>query len=156
MRGDPARRPHTLVPPPLVYAIALGGAWWLRSRLPWPLDPGGAARPLGWALIALGLAGFAWALAAIRFRQTTVNPYKAASCLVTHGPFRYSRNPIYLADWFVYAGTTLLLGTAWPLLFAPLVFLAMRYLVIDHEERHLEARFGDEYRAYKARVRRWL
>ena len=153
---DPAIRPLTLIPPPLVYAAALLAAWWLQGRLPLPLDLGEPARPLGWALIGIGLAGFTWALAAIWGHRTTVNPYKAASNLVTHGPFRYSRNPIYVSDWFVYAGAMLLLQTAWPLLLAPLVFLVMRYLVIAHEETHLQARFGAEYRDYRMRVRRWL
>jgi len=153
---DPAIRPRTLIPPPLVYAIALFAAWWLQGRLPLTLDLGELARPLGWTLIGIGLAGFAWALAAIWGHRTTVNPYKAASNLVTRGPFRYSRNPIYLFDWFVYAGAMVLLRTAWPLLLAPLVFLVMRFMVIAHEESHLEAHFGDEYRDYKARVRRWL
>jgi protein-S-isoprenylcysteine O-methyltransferase Ste14 len=153
---DPAIRPLTLVPPPLVYAAALFAAWWLQERLPLPLDLGEPAGPLAWALIGLGLAGFAWALAAIWGHRTTVNPYKAASSLVTQGPFRYSRNPIYVCDWLIYIGAMLLLRTAWPLLLAPLVFLVMRHLVIAHEETHLEARFGDEYRNYRMRVRRWL
>ena len=153
---DPAIRPLTLVPPPLVYAAALFASWWLHRRLPLPLDLGELVQPLGWALIGLGLAGFAWALEAIWRQRTTVNPYKAASNLVTRGPFHYSRNPIYVSDWFVYAGAMLLLKTAWPLLLAPLVFLVMRYMVIAHEETHLEARFGAEYSDYKARVRRWL
>ncbi len=153
---DPAIRPLTLIPPPLVYAIALFAAWWLQGRLPLTLDLGELAQPLGRALIGVGLTGFIWALTAIWGHRTTVNPYKAASNLVTRGPFRYSRNPIYVSDWFVYAGALLLLKTAWPLLLAPLVFLVMRFMVIAHEESHLEARFGDEYRDYKARVRRWL
>ncbi len=154
--GDLAIRPRTLVPPPLVYAVALVAAWWLDARLPLALDLGWTARPLGWGLIGLGLAGFTWALAAIWSQQTTVNPYKAASNLVTRGPFAYSRNPIYVSDWFVYGGVTLLLHTVWPLLFLPLVWLVMRFGVIAHEEAHLEAKFGEEYRAYKARVPRWL
>ena len=153
---DPAIRPLTLIPPPLVYAVALFAAWWLQGRLPLPLDLGELAWPLAWVLIGIGLAGFTWALAAIWGHGTTVNPYKAASNLVTLGPYRHSRNPIYVSDWFVYAGAMLLLQTAWPLLLAPLVFLVMRYLVIAHEETHLDARFGAEYRDYMLRVRRWL
>ncbi len=156
MMRDPAIRPLTLVPPPLVYALALIAAWWLRGWLPLPLDLGVASRPLGWGLIGIGLAGFAWALWAIWTHRTTVNPYKAASNLVTGGPFCYTRNPIYVSDWFVYAGVTLLLQTAWPLLLAPGVYLVMRHGVIAHEENHLAARFGAEYLEYKARVRRWL
>lgn len=154
--GNPAIRPRTLVPPPLVYAVALFAAWWLHGRWPLDFDVGMAGRPAGWTLIGVGLAGFAWALAAIWGHRTTVNPYKAASNLVTRGPFAWSRNPIYVSDWFVYLGVTLLLGTAWPLLLAPLVWTVMRFGVIAHEEAHLTARFGDEYRVYQARVRRWL
>ncbi len=153
---DLAIRPRTLLPPPLVYAAGLVAAWWLHGDHPLPLVIGQLAFPLGWGLIAVGLAGFVWALSAIWGHHTTVNPYRAASNLVTEGPFRYSRNPIYLSDWFIYAGVTLLLQSLWPLLLAPLVWVAMRYGVIAHEEAHLEARFGEEYRRYRARVRRWL
>lgn len=153
---DPVLRPRTLVPPPLVYALALGAAWWLEGRWSLGFDAGAAGRGLGWSLIGLGLLGFVWALAAIWGRRTTVNPYKAASCLVTGGPFAYSRNPIYVSDWLIYLGVTLLLGTLWALLLAPLVWWVMRHGVIAHEEAHLLAKFGDEYRAYQARVRRWL
>ena len=150
---DPAIRPLTLVPPPLVYALALFAAWWLQQELPLGLSlPAG----LGWGLIGVGLLGFSWALIAIWGHHTTVNPYRAASNLVTSGPFRYSRNPIYVSDWFVYVGAMILLNTAWPLLLAPLVYGVMRHLVIAHEETHLLARFGDEYRQYQAQVRRWL
>ncbi len=115
-----------------------------------------AAAYLGLGSIVLGLAGFAWALSAIWGNRTTVNPYKAASSLVTSGPFRYSRNPIYVSDWLIYAGVTLLMQSLWPLLLAPLVWGLMRYFVITHEETHLQAKFGDTYRAYAARVRRWI
>jgi GTP cyclohydrolase I len=114
---DLAIRPRTLVPPPLVYALALGAAWWLDGHWSLAFETGVPARMAGWGLIGIGLAGFVWALAAIWGHHTTVNPYKAASNLVTRGPFALSRNPIYVSDWFVYLGVTLLLGTIWPLVF---------------------------------------
>ncbi|OFZ70703.1 MAG: hypothetical protein A2Z01_01330 [Betaproteobacteria bacterium RBG_16_58_11] len=153
---DHALRPATVLPPPLIYAVALIGAWWLDAHLALPLDFVPAAAYLGLGSIVLGLAGFAWALSAIWGNRTTVNPYKAASSLVTSGPFRYSRNPIYVSDWLIYAGVTLLMQSLWPLLFLPLVWALMRYFVIAHEEAHLETKFGAEYRAYMARVRRWI
>lgn len=153
---DPVQRPATVLPPPLIYAVALTGAWWLDSRWRLFLDMGPATPYLAWALIALGLFGFAWALSAIWGNHTTVNPFKAANHLVSSGPFRYSRNPIYVSDWLIYLGVTLLMQSAWPLLFAPLVWGLMRFAVIAHEEVHLEAKFGAEYCAYQARVRRWV
>jgi protein-S-isoprenylcysteine O-methyltransferase Ste14 len=153
---DPMIRPATLAPPPLVYAVALVGAWWLEQRYALAIGVPPLTNYLGWGLIAIGLAGFVWALSAIWRQRTTVNPYKAASNLVTSGPFAHSRNPIYVSDWFIYIGVTLLLGSAWPLLLAPLVWLVMRYGVIRHEEAHLLAKFGDEYQTYCSQVKRWL
>lgn len=156
MMRDPAIRPATLLPPPLVYALALYASWRINGVIPLSLPAEAWIRAAGWGLVGLGLAGFAWALAAIWGHRTTVNPYKAASSLVTSGPFRYSRNPIYASDWLVYAGVTLLMATFWPFLLAPLVYAVMRHMVIAHEETHLQARFGDAYRDYCARVRRWV
>ena len=152
-----AHRPATLILPPAPYAAALLGGWWLdRNVQALPLDLGAATRPLAWLLVGIGLALFGWTLATFWRHRTTVNPYKAASSLCTGGPFRFSRNPIYVGDWFILTGAALLLGTAWPLLFAPLIWALLRYGVIRHEEAHLEAKFGDAYRAYKARVGRWI
>jgi len=154
---DHAHRPRTLILPPAPYAAALLGGWWLdRNVLALPWDWGAATRPLGGLLVGIGLALFVWTLATLWRHRTTVNPYKAASTLCTNGPFRFSRNPIYVGDWFIFAGVSLLLATAWPLLFAPLIWATLRYGVIRHEEAHLLARFGDAYRDYQTRVRRWL
>ncbi|MHB1188272.1 methyltransferase family protein [Thiobacillus sp.] len=155
--NNPALRPRTLILPPAPYAVALLGGWWLdRNWLALPFDPGAAARPLGWLAVGIGLALFAWTMWTFARHRTTVNPYVGASALCTGGPFRLSRNPIYLGDWFILAGVSLLLATLWPLAFAPLIWVMLRFGVIRHEEAHLEAKFGDAYRAYRARVRRWI
>ena len=155
--ASPAHKPATRVLPPAPYAAALLGGWWLdRNVHALPLDWGEATRPLGWLLVGIGLVLFIWTLVTFWRHRTTVNPYKAASTLCTEGPFRFSRNPIYVGDWFILAGVSMLLATGWPLLFAPLIWALLRYGVIRHEEAHLEAKFGDVYRNYKARVRRWL
>lgn len=154
---DETRRPRTLVLPPAPYAAALAGGWWLdRNGYPLSLDLGAAAVPLGGLLTGLGLALFVWTLWTFYRHRTTVNPYGGATTLCTGGPFHFSRNPIYVGDWLILLGVTLLLRTAWPLVFAPLVWVILRYGVIRHEEAHLEARFGDAYRAYRSRVRRWV
>jgi len=152
-----ARRPRTWILPPAPYALVLLLGWWLDRKiwsLPW--DWGVAGDVLAWLLIGVALALFAWTLLTFWRQRTTVNPFKGASTLCTEGPFRFSRNPIYLGDWLLLVAGCQLLHTWWPLLFAPLVWTAVRYGVIRNEERHLEARFGDAYRRYKAAVRRWL
>ena len=151
------RRPRTLILPPAPYAAAMLGGWWLdRHQFALPLDLGAVTHPLGWFAVGLGLALLSWALWTFARHHTTVNPYGGASTLCTSGPFRFSRNPIYLGDWFLLVGVSLLLNTLWPLVFAPLIWVMLRFGVIRYEEAHLEAKFGDDYRAYKARVRRWI
>ncbi len=155
--NDEAKRPRTLIPPPAPYAAALFGGWWLdRYVLPLPLDDGLASRPLGWVGLAVGLALLGWTLWTFHRHHTTVNPYASATTLCTGGPFRFSRNPIYLGDWFLLIGISLLMNTLWPVIFAPLIWIMLRFGVIRYEEAHLEAKFGDAYRDYKTRVRRWI
>ncbi len=157
MKNEPTARPRTLAPPPLVYAAGLGAGWWLQHRvLPLGGPEPAPLQALAWALLALSIALMLWAVWTIWRHKTTVNPYKAASTLVTRGPFAFSRNPIYVADALLYIAVTLLMGSLWPLVFAPLVWLIMRYAVIANEEAHLSAKFGADYAAYCARVRRWL
>jgi protein-S-isoprenylcysteine O-methyltransferase Ste14 len=152
-----ALRPRTLILPPAPYAAAMLGGWWLdRNLTALPLDVGATTHVLGWIAVGIGLALFSWTLWTFVRHRTTVNPYSGASALCRSGPFRFSRNPIYLGDWFILAGVSLLLTTFWPLAFAPLIWAMIRFGVIRHEEAHLQAKFGDAYLDYKARVRRWL
>jgi len=160
MASEPSRRsdrPRTLILPPAPYAAAILGGWWLdRHVLPLPLDLGGATRPLALLAFALGLSLMLWGVLGLIRQRTTFNPYAAAARLCVSGPFRFSRNPIYLGDWLLLAGFSLWLTTWWPILFSPLVWAAVRYGVIRYEEEHLTAKFGEEYRRYQAQVRRWL
>lgn len=155
--SDDRSRPGTRILPPLPYFVAIAGGWWLdRHVLRLALPGGEAGLVLGWALVAAGLILFAWSLVTMRRHLTTVNPFRASSALCTDGPFRFSRNPIYLGDWLVLLGSTLVMSSAWPVVFAPLIWFIIRYGVIRHEEAHLEEYFGDAYREYRTKVRRWL
>jgi protein-S-isoprenylcysteine O-methyltransferase Ste14 len=156
MAHDAHKRPATRWPPPLVYAGGLAAGWWADRHHPFGFGGIDALRGVGYALIALGVLLTVWSAITIWRHRTTVNPYKAVSSLVTSGPFAYSRNPIYVGDWLVYAGVTLLLKTYWTLLLAPLVWWVMRHQVIAHEEAHLMAKFGQPYQDYLNRVRRWI
>lgn len=152
-----AIRPRTWILPPAPFAAAIVGGWWLdRYYRALPMGDGDTTRWLGWLLAAVALLVFGWSLLTLRRHRTTVNPYRGAAALCTDGPFAFSRNPIYVADWFVLVSASLILATAWPLVFAPVVWALVRYGVIRHEEVHLEAAFGEAYRDYRQRVRRWL
>ena len=120
----------------------------------------GAAAP-GIALVGLVLmvAGAVLAIAgvlAFRRARTTILPFRAASAMVRDGPYRFTRNPMYVGMTLAYLGLSLAFNSAWPILLLPLVLVAMVKLVITKEEEYLEAVFGDEYRAYRRDVRRWV
>lgn len=150
---DSRRRPATLLPPPLIYVAALWLAWELNARWPLALPK---APSIGWMMVAVGVLLMLSAAATMWHHKTTVNPYAGAAHLVTSGPFRFSRNPIYLADVLVYFGVMLIWGMLWPLLLYPLVWASIYFGVIRNEEAHLTAKFGETYRQYCKRVRRWL
>ena len=105
------------------------------------------------------LAGFAligWAWALFRRSGTPVRPGDTATALVTDGPFRFSRNPMYLSIVAILFGIASAVGTL-PMLVAPVgFFLVMTFAYIPHEEQRLQALFGDTYAGYKKRVRRWI
>lgn len=155
MRAAPADHPAILVFPPLVAVLGLALAALLQWWRPLPAPEGGWR----WLLGGLLTLGFLVAIAAARvMRQagTTPNPYAATTALVESGPFRFTRNPMYLALLFGYTGLALLLRLTWALLLLPVVALTLHFGMILPEERYLEAKFGAPYREYKARVRRWL
>ncbi len=111
---------------------------------------------LGVGVIALGAAGMAWAIVSQVRAKTSPNPYTAADALVTSGPYRWSRNPIYVGDLLVIAGAALALTEAWAVLLVVPCFFGLRRVVVHFEEPHLADRFGAVYEAYKARTRRWV
>ena len=88
--------------------------------------------------------------------RTSVNPNRQTTVLLTEGPFRLSRNPMYLGMVVQYVGLALLFNSLWAIVLLPLALVVVHLTVIKREEWYLEQKFGEEYRAYKARVQRWL
>ena len=156
-----ARRasPGVRFPPPTLFVagflIALALERWALS-LPFSAV-GVPALPLSaWILIALGMALLAWAMLTFRRARTAIMPFNPASTIVTRGPYRLSRNPMYVGLTLVYLGLSLLVGTVWPIVLLPVVLWSLYMLVIRREERYLGSAFAEEYGAYRRRVRRWL
>lgn len=142
--------------PPLLYAVPLGAGVALDAAVPLAIPGRPATAVLGGVIATAGALLCASAAAAFRNRGTTVLPHRPVSAFVTSGPFRVTRNPMYVGLAGVYAGVALLVGTWWPLALLPLVLLAVDRLVIAREEPYLARAFGAEYAAYRRRVRRWL
>jgi protein-S-isoprenylcysteine O-methyltransferase Ste14 len=154
-----ARGPDAPYPPPVLFVLGLTAGWALDRAFPLPLTgPDGrlAAELAGGLLVALGLAVSAWGFATFRAARTAVSPNRPASTLVTHGPFRLSRNPMYLGLTVMCVGVALLRNSSWTVLLLPLVIALLHWTVIVREERHLAATFGAAYETYRRRVRRWL
>ena len=97
-----------------------------------------------------------WGLATLHSARTNIWPHKAADRLITHGPFRFRRNPIYMGEILILLGLAQATLNFWFAVMAPVFAVAILLLAILPEERHLEARFGEEYLDYKARTRRWF
>ena len=97
-----------------------------------------------------------WFARTMHGADTTLRIDKPVSSLVEDGPFRYSRNPGYLSLTMLYAGIAILRNALWAILLLPLVLYVMKREVIEREERYLQRTFGEEYLAYKRRVRRWV
>lgn len=147
-----------LIPPPLVVALFGYAMWLLAGRLPFGQFAFALQRPLA-ALVALAGLGLMTVAAWTMFRaRTTVNPLKPerAAHLVTCGVFARSRNPIYLGDALILLALALGFGNWLNFLLLPLFVAFIGRFQIAPEERALQRLFGDEYRAYCARVRRWL
>ena len=143
-------------PPPLIYVAGILLGWLLERTLPLsPIDELWSAILSTFCfIVGAGLVSYAMGL--FRLAGTNPLPMRPTTALVLRGPYRFTRNPMYLGMAFLYAGTALLFDLRWALILLPLVLFVVQTQVIAREERYLEAKFGDEYRAYRARVRRWL
>ena len=151
-----ANGPGVTFPPPLVYLgfLVLG---FLLGWL-WPVGMGGSGWQIwiGAPLIACG--GVLMIAGVQKFRRAGTNlpPNKPAKVLVTDGPWQFTRNPLYLSLTLIYIGIAFAADNPWAVILVVPVVLIIRYAVIAREERYLESRFGDDYRRYKASVRRWI
>jgi protein-S-isoprenylcysteine O-methyltransferase Ste14 len=148
-----------VIKPPLLFA----GALVLGCLLSWlvPLGPGlgGAnmkALAAGGAIAVLGLGLGLLSIREFKRADTSVIPGEPSTTLIEAGPYKYTRNPIYIGMVILYVGLAIVLTSAWMLLLLIPVLLILQRGVVEREEAYLKAKFGDAYRAFQARVPRWL
>jgi protein-S-isoprenylcysteine O-methyltransferase Ste14 len=106
---------------------------------------------LGWPLLLLGSLLAAWAVTAFNAMD-----FSQPTGIIISGPYQFSRNPMYVAWTMIYLGTAVLVNTWWLLMLLPAVIAFTHYIVVHLEEPKLDQKFGEEYREYMARVRRYL
>jgi len=156
---DHEKTSGVVFPPPLYYLIGILAGFGLAWLYPVRLIPAGfesAARVVGIALAVLAVALAASALMDFKRAGTSPVPLRPTTALVTRGPYRFTRNPMYLAFALVGFALALYFGSLWVAIGNVLAMLCVDRLVIAKEEPYLEEKFGDAYLDYKKRVRRWL
>jgi protein-S-isoprenylcysteine O-methyltransferase Ste14 len=156
MAASDSTRPNVLPWPPIIVVLSVLAAIILARLWPLPSFESGWLTMLGLAVALGGLALDLWALVTMRRADTNILPNKAADLLVTWGPFRFSRNPIYLANTVLLSGIGLTFDNLWFVVCALVAALAVDRLAIRREERHLAARFGTAWAEYSAKTPRWL
>ena len=144
-----------LIRPPFVYLVAIALGVGLQLAVPLPFFPQGLRVAVGASLAIIAVALFVSAVGKFGAAGTPVPANRPTTAIVRTGPYRFSRNPIYLAFSLSHLGIAILVDSLW--LLATLgAAIALMHVVIGREERYLEQKFGGEYLAYKASVRRWL
>lgn len=153
------RLPNLRFPPPAIFAGAFFGGLLLETVLRIRIV-GDLREPLlslfGFAVLALGFFLMLWGATTFWRHGTSVLPFRPVSAFVQTGPYRFTRNPMYLGMTVVHIGGALALNAGWPLILLPLAIYLIVRLVIRPEEEYLTERFGSEYEAFKRRVRRWF
>ncbi len=139
-----ADNPGVIAPPPLIYAGALLAGLVATKVYPVSFLPRGASRVFGWPSVAAGLAIGLLGFREMRRAGTNVDPYHPATAIVTEGPYRYTRNPLYVGMTLMYAGFAARANALPAVLLLPAVLAVMRRGVIEREERYLERKFGEE------------
>lgn len=149
--------PGVLAPPPLIFLSFVLLASALEKLWPQPtgLAPG-VLQALAAVLASAGLSLALGALGWFRKRGTDPRPWKPAEALVVEGPYRWTRNPMYLAMTLLFLALGFWRNTCWHLALLPALVEVMNRGVIRREERYLRRRFGQPYRRYLSQVRRWL
>jgi protein-S-isoprenylcysteine O-methyltransferase Ste14 len=159
MADQNPRGPGVLIPPPLLFVVGFLIAWLVGRIYPLTILPHrweGVFGGVGLGIAAVGVATAAWGMFTFARARTAIVPIRRASRLVEHGPYRFTRNPMYTGLTLAYLGLMALFNSGWALLILAIVLVALKHLVIDREETYLQREFGADYDAYRRRVRRWI
>ena len=138
--------------PPAIHLVAIAIGFLLQWAVPIRIS---GMRIPGFLLLAIALGLIVWTAILMSRAGTTPNPTRPTTALLIRGPYRFTRNPMYLAWELIVVGVGLAANAPWVIVMAVPAALLTRRMVIDKEERYLESKFGAEYLNYKSRVRRW-
>ena len=154
--SNPSNHAGVWIPPPLLYVLPFVLARFLQSVLPLPFLPERIVEVAAILFFAVGIILCIWSIGLFRRSKTSLVPVKPTATLVLSGPYQVTRNPMYLGLLCLYLAAAFWLNLVWALILVPLVIGIVQRMAIKKEERYLEQQFGEAYRQYKARVRRWI
>lgn len=155
-QSGPARTSGIGFPPPFLYVAFFLVGLLLERIAPAVSLPRGPALAIAAVCLLPGFGLLFWSLLLFLKARTSPLPMLPTTAIVRSGPYRWTRNPMYLAMLLIYTGVALWFDVFWALPFVPAVIFLVGRLVIRKEERYLEEKFGEEYRRYKTQVRRWI
>ena len=159
MKTEAPDNAGVIAPPPLIFAIILIAGIGLHRKLPIRAAlslPRNMRLVLAGSLIGAALATITSAVLVMIRAHTNPDPHQPTTAIVVDGPYRFTRNPIYLGFTLCYSGLIILFNALAALLLLPIALIIMQRGVIEREESYLERKFGEQYLSYKQRVRRWL
>lgn len=155
---DKSKGPGVYIPPPLLYVAFFVGAVFIQKRLPISdvLFGKTITKITGTVILMAALFLLIKSLRQFFLTKNTVILIKPASSLQTTGIYAITRNPMYLGLALAYLGITCFIGNWWNVILFPVLLLIVQEYIIKREEKYLSVEFGQEYEAYKNKVRRWL
>ena len=156
MKFNIADRPNVLPWPPMIYVASALAAYALGRFYPLEFVHDHVFIIFGTILIFVGFTLDLWAMVVMWRARTNILPNRGADSLINSGPFRFTRNPIYLGNTVVMLGVSFYFDNGWFLLLGLVAAILVHHLAIRREEIHLAKRFGDEWRNYSTRTPRWL
>ncbi|MBI1755074.1 isoprenylcysteine carboxylmethyltransferase family protein [Candidatus Azambacteria bacterium] len=148
--------PQVIAPPPSIYLIGIGIGVVLDWLKPLPFLAENVVVPPGAVIIAISVIFIVAAFREFIKAKTNIDVRKPTTSIVSAGPYRFSRNPIYLSMTLLTIGIAVLANTLWIFVMLVPILFTIQFGVIMREEAYLTKKFGEEYLRYKARVRRWI
>lgn len=143
-------------PPPFVVLLSIGMAWCVRFVNQKTFLPQNLAPWIGAIFLILGISLMFLCALFFKKHKTHIEPWRSTSVIMTEGPYRFSRNPIYLSFLIILFGSICLMNNLYALSSMVPLYLFLRFYVIKNEEKYLEGKFGESYLNFKNSTRRWL
>ena len=155
---DQSKGPGVYIPPPLFYVLTFLAAIFIQKKVPVSnaFFHTSAAKIIGIILMVASLFFLFTSLRQFFVTKNTVILIKPARSLQTTGIYAVSRNPMYVGLALLYLGITCFIGNWWNIIFLPLLIIIIQEYIIKREEKYLELAFGQQYKEYKNKTRRWL